>query len=47
MKKKTNEEKDADLIAAMQELEDYLANGSEELQELWENYKGIASTQLN
>ena len=42
-----NEEKDADLIAAMQELEDYLANGSEELQELWENYKGIASTQLN
>jgi capsid protein len=38
-------EKSEDLIAAEQELEDYLANGSAELQELWDNYKeALAST---
>lgn len=31
--------KPEDLIAAEQELEDYMANGSPELQELWDNYK--------
>ncbi|MCL2381340.1 MAG: phage portal protein [Treponema sp.] len=41
------EPEDEDVQAAMQEIEDYLANGSKELQELWENYKtSIASTQL-
>ena len=33
-----------DLEAATQELEDYLANGSAELQELWENYKAILTS---
>jgi capsid protein len=41
------DEKSDDLIAAEQELEDYLANGSAELQELWGNYKeALASTQM-
>ena len=44
----SNEEKDEDLIAAEQELEDYLMNGSPEMQELWENYKeALASTQVD
>jgi capsid protein len=34
----------ADFEAATQELEDYLANGSAELQELWENYKATLTS---
>ena len=32
-------ENQEDLIAAMQEIDDYLESGSEELRELWDNYK--------
>ncbi|MCL2093805.1 MAG: phage portal protein [Treponema sp.] len=41
------EDKSEDLLAAEQEIEEYLANGSAELRELWDNYQDVlASTQV-